>query len=372
MDERIMQFRVGVFFLATLLIAGILLVMFGKLPDLTSGYNVSIRFQEASGVSKDTPVRKSGILIGRVTDVQLIDGDAGVLVTAKISEKKQLYQNEDCRIMRNFLSGDTALVFFPVAGRPGAGIPLAPNTTLKGVDLGDPTDLMKELKSPVERFTKTAESLGYAAEKLGHAAERVETILDDRTVKNIKSACEDASQSLASIREILGKKESRENLAKAMEELPETVEKINKTFDMANESLQKFSKADGPDKRSPIDRLIHTAEMAEKTMRTFSEPGAQGELAPSEQMANAMKNINEITNVLDATMKRLENGDGTLGAFMKDRQLYDRLNRTVKNLEEISWKLQPIVDDARVITDKIARHPGVIVRDAVKPGVGIK
>ena len=31
-----------------------------------------------------------------------------------------------------------------------------------------------------------------------------------------------------------------------------------------------------------------------------------------------------------------------------------------------------MVEDVRVFTDKIARHPGVIVRDAVKPGPAIK
>ena len=44
MDERVMQFRVGVMFLATLLITGILLVMFGKLPKLIGHYYVQVRF----------------------------------------------------------------------------------------------------------------------------------------------------------------------------------------------------------------------------------------------------------------------------------------------------------------------------------------
>ena len=67
MDERVMQFRVGVMFLATLIITGILLVMFGKLPSLIGrNYPVQVRFDYAAGVTKDTPVRKSGILIGRV------------------------------------------------------------------------------------------------------------------------------------------------------------------------------------------------------------------------------------------------------------------------------------------------------------------
>ncbi len=67
MDERVMQFRVGVMFLATLIIAAILLVMFGKLPSLTGRhYTIQIRFRYAPGVTSDTPVRKSGVLIGRV------------------------------------------------------------------------------------------------------------------------------------------------------------------------------------------------------------------------------------------------------------------------------------------------------------------
>ena len=41
MDERIMQFRVGVMVLATLIVTAILLVMFGKLPTLI-GRNTTI------------------------------------------------------------------------------------------------------------------------------------------------------------------------------------------------------------------------------------------------------------------------------------------------------------------------------------------
>ena len=57
---------------------------------------------------------------------------------------------------------------------------------------------------------------------------------------------------------------------------------------------------------------------------------------------------------------------------MNDRQLYNRLNRAARNIEDISQDLKPIVDDARVFSDKVSRHPGVIIRDAVKPGVGLK
>jgi phospholipid/cholesterol/gamma-HCH transport system substrate-binding protein len=118
--------------------------------------------------------------------------------------------------------------------------------------------------------------------------------------------------------------------------------------------------------------MVDTIKMAENTMREFRERSANGAPSTVEQIRDMVRNVNDITGVMETVLKRVENGEGTLGALMTDRQLYDRLNHTAKNLEEISYKLKPIVDDARVISDKVARHPGVIVRDAVKPGVGIK
>ena len=118
--------------------------------------------------------------------------------------------------------------------------------------------------------------------------------------------------------------------------------------------------------------MVATIEMTERTMRKFSEPGREGEPAPADQIAKAMENISDITTLIRSIMERIDRGEGSIGALMNDRQLYDRLNCAAKNIEEVSYRLKPIVEDARVFMDKAARHPGVIVRDAVKPGVGLK
>ncbi|HEY2881469.1 MAG TPA: MlaD family protein, partial [Pirellulales bacterium] len=74
MDDRIMQFRVGVVVLAVSLIAGFLTLLFGHFPKslVNKTYTVYVEFTQAPGVAPDTPVRKNGILIGRVTHVELI------------------------------------------------------------------------------------------------------------------------------------------------------------------------------------------------------------------------------------------------------------------------------------------------------------
>lgn len=374
MDERVMQFRVGVMFLATLIITGILLVMFGKLPDYTgSKYAIRVRFDDAGGVAKDTPVRKSGILIGRVSDVELIDNDAGVMVTAKIQADKKIYDNEVCSISRNLLSGDTALVFSLPPDRRGVGNPVPPDTLLKGAesgDPGDPTGLKRELKKPIDSVQNTGEALTAASKKLGEAADRVEEILDPEAQQNVQSILRDSAAALKTIQGVLGDEESRDKLTEAMKKLPDTIDNMNNTFKATDETLRKFTER--TDGKTPIERMVSTIEMTERTLRKFSEPKANGEPAPADQIATAVENISEITTLMRSIMTRIDDGEGSLGALMKDRQLYDRLNRTAKNLEDVTLQLKPIVADARVFSDKIARHPGVIVRDAVKPQVGLK
>ena len=55
-------------------------------------YTIYIKFTEAPGVSRDTPVRKDGIRIGQVRNVRFADDDAGVIVTAEIDHDRTLLQ----------------------------------------------------------------------------------------------------------------------------------------------------------------------------------------------------------------------------------------------------------------------------------------
>ena len=248
MDERVMQFRVGVMFLATLLITGILLVMFGKLPKLIGHYYVQVRFESAPGVTKDTPVRKSGILIGRVSDVQLTDADSKVLVTLEIQADKKIYQNEDCYITRDLL-GDTALTFVPDPKKPGAGELIKPGAILVGKVSDDPTGLKRALAEPIDKVETTGKALTAASKQLGEAAQRVEDILDPETQKNAQSVLRDAAASLKTIRGMLGDEENREKLTQAMKKLPETFDNMNATFDATSEALRKFTQPSRPTER---------------------------------------------------------------------------------------------------------------------------
>ena len=97
MNDRVMQFRVGVMVLATAIIAGILVVLFGDLPSLVqSTYPLQMSFADARGVSSGTPVRKNGILVGRVASISLNER-GGVSVVADIDSYVPIYRDEQPR-----------------------------------------------------------------------------------------------------------------------------------------------------------------------------------------------------------------------------------------------------------------------------------
>lgn len=371
MDERVMQFRVGVMFLATAIIAVILLVMFGKLPTFMGyTYPLYVRFPEAPGVTKDTPVRKSGILIGRVSDIRLTDHDTGVLVTMQIQSDRKIYENEDCYVSKELLVGDTALVF-RLAKRREPGQAMPPGTTLEGKLSDDPTGLKRELQGPIDTVENTGKALTIASKQLGEAAQRVQDILSPDAQRDVQDILRDAAKSLKLVQRVFGDEENQAKFVESMRRLPETLDNMNRTFVATDETLRTFTQR-ARDGKTPIERMVGTIEMTEQTLRRFSQPSPDGKPAPADQVAKAMSDIGEVASLIKSVVGRIEEGEGSVGALLKDRQLYDRLNHAARNLDELSQRLKPIVEDARVFMDKVARHPGAPIRDAIKPGPGIK
>ncbi|MCE5267388.1 MAG: MlaD family protein [Planctomycetaceae bacterium] len=373
MDERVQQFRVGVMVLAVLIITAILMVMFGKLPRMMGTYTLYARFNYAAGIADGTPVRKSGVLIGRVSNVELADHQEQVLVTLKINKNMAVYRNEDCYITRDSLvAGDAALSFIPDPEKKSLrGQRIPDGTELQGRVSDDPTGLKRALQGPINTVEETGEALKQASLQLGSAAKKVDELLDAERSR-IHDVLDNAAESLKAMRTVLGDRETQQRLGEAMKKLPDTLDNMNETFHSADASLKAFTARSGPDQRTPVERMVTTIEMTERTLRKFSESSDPNKPPPADQIASAMENINEITGLMRQIMARIDRGDGSLGALLNDRQLYDRLNRAARNVEQVTRDVKPIIEDARVLSDKLKRHPGVILRDAVKPGSTIQ
>jgi len=100
------------------LLAGMIL-LFGSLPPLfTSARTYTIDFDDAPGISPGSPVRRSGVRIGEVTDVALDDETGRVKIKIAVERKFTIRHSEKPTLFIGILGNDASIDFVPIAVKP--------------------------------------------------------------------------------------------------------------------------------------------------------------------------------------------------------------------------------------------------------------
>ncbi|MDZ7618503.1 MAG: MlaD family protein [Patescibacteria group bacterium] len=390
MDERTIQFRVGVMVAATILITLILVFMFGDFHQMIHGtYNVQVWLREAPGVAVDTPVRKSGILIGRVTAVQFAENIAnaeeirqslgiseteftrGVVITMAIQSDKRIYDNEVCSV-RTSLLGDAVVQINrtdePVAGPygpegttgpegPAGGRQVVgPGQWMRGEIAADPVQSVRDLAPKLESVIASIETTSNSIRELSGKFNRLLDNNEEDLGRAIGKAADtlDAIQQLADgARTVFGDEKTQLDIRNAIERLPIILEDTHKAVVQTQHSMATFN------------RSLQNIE-------EFTEPLGQNASQMVGRVDSSLAKLDQLAGELVQFSQAINNSEGTLGQLIHNPELYQNLNRTIRNVEHLTRKLEPIIDDARVFSDKVSRNPGVIVRDAVRPGAGLK
>ena len=355
MNDRVMQFRVGVMVLATAIIAGILIVLFGDLPSLVQAtYPLKLSFADARGISDGTPVRKNGILVGRVSKVQL-DERGGVSVIADIDSYVPIYKDEQPRIVTTLL-GDAEIQL--IAGRivpPRQRV--GQDEELEGQVARDPFEIFATLEP---KFSATLDSLAEASgsvTKLSTNLDRLFLSEDDtfeRMVGKTEAALDSFSLAMNNINDVMGDPNSREKLKATINEMPAVL----------------------ADLRSSVQGIGTTLDSADRNLRNLeglTRPlGERGEQMVS-RLDTTIGRLDEVLSQAVMVTKALNESQGTLGRLVRDPLVYEELAQAAANVNRITKELRPIVNDVRVFTDKIARHPEQLgVRGALDRRPGLK
>ena len=125
MNERLMQFRIGMFVIVAGLVLTMMIVWFGESPTLLRDrVYIKVRFIEAPGVRAGVPVRKSGIHIGEVFSAGFDDRPGqpdGVLLTLALERQYPIRNGAVPRISRTLI-GDLSIDMLPGAGDEMQGL----------------------------------------------------------------------------------------------------------------------------------------------------------------------------------------------------------------------------------------------------------
>jgi phospholipid/cholesterol/gamma-HCH transport system substrate-binding protein len=364
MDEQRWYFwRVGLVVVISTVAFSIMLVLFSDL--FQSQYTINIRFREAPGVTKDTPVRKNGITIGRVQSVRLLDD--GVLLTCGIDNNTTIYEDEVCQIKTASFLGDAELAFLP--GNLPAGevrkplekgglvknVAVAPNP-LEIVDVF--IDLRDNLKRTLDSVSEAGDSVKTSSDNIAKITGLVGDVLSEgqgdfeefiKTAQRLGNkselAIDNFNSVMADVSELVGDKELKTSVADTVRRIPELVKNAEATLVEVRTAIEPFK---GVGQKAELN-----LQQIENFTKTLGEEGP----AVIQDVRNSVAKIETLIANVEQFTDQLKQKDGTVGKLFTDPQVYERLNSSLANIERITVQVQPLIADFRVFADSLARDP---------------
>ena len=260
--ERGLEFKVGIFVFVGLAMLGALLVQFGRLGEgVKTYYQLTVRFNDASGLLKGSDVLLAGARIGKVSGgPRLVREGDGVAVPLKIYDYVKVPEGTKFTVGSSGLLGDRFVNVTMPQGPPKAY--LAPNAYVNGAR-----------ETGIDDLTRTG---GALVNDLRGTVQKIDTTVDRLNQDTLSPA-------------------NMENLKSSMEHLNE-----------ATNALAQSSKK--------LDGVVEQADSA---------------------MASAKKAADDLQNAIGDTRKVLRSatqGKGLVATLLNDQSLANDLHALVSNL----------------------------------------
>lgn len=244
-----------------------------------------VSYDNVAGLSVSAPVTINGYAIGQVKSIDFENNSGRLKVTFTLTKDFEFSKNSIVQIYSTSLIGGNALAIVPEIDPNNVA---KSGDTLKGeIEKGMLETVTSGLKPLEDRFYKTLSGLDTLLYN-------VNSILNDSTKKDLTQAISSLNKTMYSFK---GASASLNSLLK------ENKPKLDKTFaylETTTENLAKLS-----DSLSEIN-IKTMANNLESTLASF-----------------------------DAIMKKMEDGEGSIGKLLNDEKLYENLEGASKQLEEL-------------------------------------
>jgi len=286
------EVKTGAVVIVTLL-AFYTLYNFLKGKNLFSGANTYyVKYDNVSGLAPSNPVSVNGLRIGRVDEIQIMDQKSPVYFVVKLRLERPI----------DFSKNTVAEIYEPSLVMSGAAVRLL--LDYEG-DKAKSGDTLRGLVRPslMSNFSKEFEP----------------------TKRKLDSLLVSVNTTMGSVDKLLDE-ENRNNLKNILKSLDATLITFNGTAQSLTRTSDNANALIAENKQ----QLKNTLTSAEQTMDKF---GTMADKINNLELEKIIKNFEEASISLNTTLDKINNGQGTLGAMMNDRELYDNLTRTSKNLD---------------------------------------
>jgi ABC-type transporter Mla subunit MlaD len=347
MNERRRNLAVGITVIASLaLLAGMILIFTGFPQWFAGGYVVRIEASSTLDAQPGDTVHLAGMPVGNVTSVQFANPDIpsqGVTIAMKIDGGVPLPANTKAYFYSRGVTGQTYIELkasSPLPRGPGGEVRYLSRdgTAVIEAERRGSSLIPDELSDAIDSFGKLAENINQLFEpppqpQTGTGTDTAPTT--DRaptSLQSMQGVLVQLGTTLEGLNEILGDPESRQNIKQSLSNLAQATAEANE----AMAALKAFA-----------TEARQTTTQATATVENFSEL-AQVSRRKLDQLSDKLiEDAEQLSDVLATTnrlMTKIEQGEGTAGQFINDRQLYNNL---IQATEQLNQTLREFRDLAR-------------------------
>ncbi len=363
MNERVMQFRIGMFVIVAGLVLTMLIVWFGESPALLRDQVfLRARYADAPGVLEGVAVRKSGIRIGEVAAIQFDhrpNQPDGVLVTMAIEHKYSIRKGSVPRLSRSLI-GDVTIDLLPGTGKDdlklGRTPPEAP--IVEGEVAPDPAKALAAATQAFDMVGETLKTINAAADGLAKLSKNAEHI--DDFINTWTKTGKDVSAASQGINEFI--KTNENDLRTTIVNLQKVGEKINNTLTPETQDSLKTG----------ISRLSSATARLDAQLADIGpllkDLGSPVSHTPTTDFGQSVRRFHRVVadiELLSATLRTRKgtlNTDGSLQKLLTQSDLHDNFNALALNASQTLNQLKTVLTSFRAFAERVSRDPSAISR----------
>ncbi len=294
--------KVGIFVLAALLLLGYMSLRVGKFSFLASRdtFPLKARFTSASGLAENGRVEIAGVEVGRIKDIQLVNGQA--VVGLMLQPGLNLHEDASARVRTKGMLGE------------------------KYIEL-DQGNLAAPLLPPGSTLSKTE-----SAVEFDQILAKVPALLDD-----FRPILDDVKSVTTTLQKVIGSQEGENNLKAMIENFTETSKTLNKVAKNLADgqgTLGKLLKDDGLYRE--VQGVVREVRVSVNNLTAFSEKLTKGEgtIAKLANDKGLYEQAQQAITRLNSVAKKIDQAEGTLGKLINDKSLYDEAKKAMKNVNQ--------------------------------------
>lgn len=294
---------VGLFVAIGLAVIAVLLIQFGRGSSLfQSGYEVIVKSSNVGGLKKGSSVMVSGVLVGKVKEIELTQDGRSVLLHCWIPSNFRIYSDALFEIEQSGFLGDQFVSIVPTRNQ---------GTQLKDGDMVSASQPFN-IQEAARKALALMEKLDSAAARIDEAVERVDSTLLSETNLN------EVAQTLGNLKELSVQAQS------AVSGVNSLIQEHRPTVDNTLSNLQGFS-----------GKLLSTADRLDTWLN--SQEDRLGVLVGDLQ--STAGDVRVVAGQARDLAGGLQEGQGVLGALLRSDDWQMQIGATVENLSILSSNL---------------------------------